>query len=272
VYERGAPRSYSGAERFARAIGKQPNLVSYYSGWYEPFSAEFAAAAARHGATPLIQLEPYKVSVAAIAAGRYDGYLNAYAAAVRAYGHRVVLSFGHEMNGHWYPWSYQHVSPAVFVAAWRHVFDLFRARGARNATWLWTVNAITPRYPRIRPPRAWWPGSSYVNWVGIDGYYYYPSGQFAALFGPTIAQVRQFTRDPILIAETGATSVAGKPAKIANLFAGVRAYRLLGFLWFNAAARHRDFRLNSPAAIAAFRRGAEAYAGPAPSPAAQHPA
>ena len=36
---------------------------------------------------------------------------------------------------------------------------------------------------------------------------------------------------------------AGKPAKIADLFAGVRAYGLLGFLWFDADA-NRDWRPN----------------------------
>ena len=29
----------------------------------------------------------------------------------------------------------------------------------------------------------WWPGPSYVTWVGIDGYYYRPSDTFARVFG-----------------------------------------------------------------------------------------
>src|SRR5579872_3698219 len=37
VYEPGTPGSYSGVEEFARAVGRQPNLVSYYSGWGENF-------------------------------------------------------------------------------------------------------------------------------------------------------------------------------------------------------------------------------------------
>ena len=49
----------------------------------------------------------------------------------------------------------------------------------------------------------------------------------------------------------------GKPAKIADLFAGFRSYGLLGFLWFNTVG-NRDWRLDSPAALAAFRRGAQA--------------
>ena len=100
----------------------------------------FATTAAEHGAVPLVQMDPYGVSLAAIASGQYDGYLSAYAKAVRSYIHPVILSFGHEMNGHWYPWGYMHTSPAVFIAAWRHIVNLFRQRGARNVIWLWTVN------------------------------------------------------------------------------------------------------------------------------------
>ena len=47
----------------------------YYSGWSEPFQADFAATAARHGSVPLVQIDPTGVSLTAIAAGRYDAYL-----------------------------------------------------------------------------------------------------------------------------------------------------------------------------------------------------
>jgi hypothetical protein len=97
-----------------------------------------------------------------------------------------------------------------------------------------------------------------VSWVGIDAYYDYSSSTFASLFGPTIAAVRQLTGDPILIAETAVAPAAGQPAKIADLFAGVRLYGLLGFVWFDSA-NVENWRLSSPAAVAAFRHSAETY-------------
>ena len=127
---------------FAAATGVRPSVVVYYSGWLEPFQVSFAVAAARHDAVPLVQIDPTDVSLAAIASGRYDAYLRSYASAVKAFGARVILSFGHEMNGYWYSWGYQHTSPAVFVAAWRHIVTVFRQQGAGNVTWLWTVNVI----------------------------------------------------------------------------------------------------------------------------------
>ncbi len=261
VYAAGVPDSYAGVTAFTAATGVKPDVVVYYSGWLEPFKVSFAAAAVRHHAVPLVQIDPTDVSLAAIASGNYDSYLRSYATAVKALGTPVILSFGHEMNGHWYSWGYRHTSPAVFVAAWRHIVTVFRASGAQNVTWLWTVN-ISGRHHNIPSPARWWPGNSYVTWVGIDGYYYKPSWTFASLFGPTIKAVRALTLDPILIAETSVEPTAGKPAKIADLFAGVRAYGLLGFVWFNARG-DQDWSLSGAAAVAAFRRGAAAYREPA---------
>ena len=262
VFTKGLPGSYAPVTAFTNATGAKPDVVMYYSGWYMPFPASFATTAADNGAAPLVQMDPDNVSIAAIAAGKYDGYLSEYAEAVRAYRHPVILSFGHEMNGNWYSWSNQHTPPAVFVAAWRHIVTLFRALGARNVTWLWTVNIINnTQAGKIPNPAPWWPGRSYVTWVGIDGYYLRSSSTFASLFGPTIAAVRALTHDPIIISETAATPAIGQPAKIADLFAGVRLYGLLGFVWFDAV-HIRDYRLSRPAAIAAFRRDALAHPRP----------
>jgi beta-mannanase len=223
----------------------------------EPFKTSFAMTVAEHGEVPLVQIDPTKISLSAIAGGKYDDYLSEYAEAVRTYRRPVILSFGHEMNGNWYSWGNRHTSPATFVAAWRHIVTLFRSQGADNVTWLWVVNVIHPGHG-VPSPGPWWPGRSYVTWVGIDGYYHTPSATFAPLFGPTVAAVRALTHDPILISETAVAPVAGQPTKIADLFAGIRLYGLLGFVWFDSA-HVEDWRLLSPAAVAAFRAAARAY-------------
>src|SRR6266568_226010 len=262
IYTRQAPQSYAGVTAFTAATGIRPSIVLYYSGWPEPFQSHFAATVVRHNAVPLVQMDPTGASIAAIAAGRYDDYLRSFASAVKAFDSRVILSFGHEMNGVWYSWGYRHVPPAVFVAAWRRIVTVFRQQGADKVTWLWTVNVIHERGD-IPSPAPWWPGRSYVNWVGIDGYYYKPSWKFASLFGPTIKEVRKLTLDPILISETAVAPSAGQPAKITDLIAGIRAYGLVGFVWFDVNKK-RDWSLSSPAAIAAFARGARMFRRPVP--------
>jgi mannan endo-1,4-beta-mannosidase len=258
LYAAPAPASYAGITSFTMATGVRPDLALYYSGWYEPFLASFATAAARHGAVPVVQIDPTGISLAAIASGHFDTYLRSYATTVRSYRRPVVLSFGHEMNARWYTWGYRHTSPAVFVAAWRHIVRVFRSVRARNVTWMWTINTVNPEPDATRAPAAWWPGSSYVDWVGIDGYFHTSSAQFTSVFGPTIVDVRELTNDPILISETGAAPNTGQPAKIASLFAGVHAYGLLGFVWFDAIG-NGDYRITSPAALAAIRRDAKTF-------------
>ena len=257
VYERGAPESYRLINQFAGAVGQQPRTVVYYSGWYERFQAGFARQARAHGAVPLIQMEPKGISMSAVAAGRYDPYLISYASAVRGYGKPVIIGFAHEMNGPWYGWGHGHTSPRTWVAAWRHIVTVFRQQGAGNVTWLWTINRAGRK---TGPVRDWWPGASYVTWVGVDGYYIQPGDTFSTAFQPTIAAVREFTSRPILLSEVGIGQVSGQAAKIPDLFAGIRQDHLLGVVWFDVSQHsgiyHQDWRLeDNPAAISAFRAG-----------------
>jgi hypothetical protein len=264
VYTKDVPASYGKVSAFRQTTGTTPDLVMYYSGWYVPFPAKFAAKVADEGSAPLVQIDPDGIDLARIAAGKYDGYLSAYAEAVKVYRHPVILSFGHEMNGPWSSWGYGKTSPATFVQAWRHIVTEFRSLGASNVTWLWTANIINnTKTGTIPNPRPWWPGAAYVNWVGLDGYYLKPSWQFAPLFGPTISAVRGFTSAPILIAETGAETTTDQSAKVADLFAGVKSYGLLGLVYFDTAnSVHQEFGLSSQAAIDAFRKGASTYHRP----------
>ena len=256
VYEKGVPGTYAPVTTFGRAIGRQPNIVLYYSSWYEKFQAAFARKAHQHGARVDIDIDPYGVSVADIASGRYDSYLRSYATAVRRFGHRVIISFGHEPNGTWYSWGYTRTPAATWIAAWRHLVTVFRRAGAKNVTWLWVVQQ---EGKGEGPIRDWWPGRSYVNWVGIDGYYETPDQTFTSMFVPTITAIRKFTARPILISETAVGQRAGRQSRLAGLFAGIRARRLLGLVWFdksqNQGIHHQAWRLEGhPAEVATFRK------------------
>jgi hypothetical protein len=230
VYEPGSPSTYSGVEEFAKNVGRQPNLVSYYSGWGEKFQASFAGAAESHGATTIVQVDPDGISLAKIAAGDYDKYLTSFADQVASFKQKVVISFGHEMNGYWETWGYHHQSPTAFVAAWRHIVDVFRQHGANNVTWLWQVNSASSL---TGPVRDWWPGSQYVTWIGVSGYYYVPGDAYDNVFTPVVTAIRQFSQAPLLIAETAVGPQAGQTKGIENLFAGIRSNRVLGLVWFD---------------------------------------
>lgn len=263
VYEPGAPGSWSRIAEFADETGVKPGIVVYYSPWNDPFAASFAQTAWENHSYVLVQLQPNGVTLASIGAGGSDAYLRSFADAVIAFGHPVILSFGHEMNGTWYSWGQGHTSPSVFVAAWRHVVRVFRGEGAANVTWLWTVNSVRGASSALR---QWWPGAAWVNWTGIDGYYFRPTDTFATVFGSTIADIRAFSRAPLLIAETAVGTTANRESQIDALLAGVAAEQLAGVVWFDEAQHsgiyHQDWRLeDDPGALAAFASAVGDYLG-----------
>ncbi len=249
----GAPADPALIPAFAAKVGKAPNIVEMYESFTDGFAAAQVRSTYQAGALTLISWEPFAPTMATIAAGGHDGYLKTFAQAVRALNLPVAITIGHEMNGNWYPWGPKKTHAADFVAAWRHVHDIFVAADATNVIWVWTPNVVNP-LPKIKLAPLW-PGDDYVDWVGIDGYYT-PRGQqnFTALFHPTLVQVRAFTDKPVLIVETAVEAGAGRASQINNLFAGVRAADdFVGFVWFDKNGSGKWKIDNDAAAVAAYR-------------------
>jgi hypothetical protein len=261
VYEADAPDSYTQVDQFAQMAGRQPNLVLYYNAWGQPFQTSFARMALAHDATVIDDLQPMDVPLTSIVNGEDDPYLASYASQVKSFGHPVILAFGPEMNGNWYSWGWTQQPAQLFVQAWRHLVSVFRELHVTNVTWLWTVNGIGAS---TGPIGDYWPGAAYVDWVGIDSYYYVKTDTFDTVFGPTIAQVRKYGK-PILISETGVGQVAGQAQKIPGLLQGVKDSGVLGFVWFDVSQDqglyHQDWRLEgqSSAVGAEFRNDLQTY-------------
>jgi hypothetical protein len=261
VYELAKSATWQPVAQFGASVAP-PTTVEMFTGIGQRFPARFAKVAHQHGATLLIQINPGKLSLRKIADGAYDKWIAGYAGQVAAFRLPVIIGFGHEMNGWWYPWGYTRQPARDFVAAWRHLVTVFRSHGAGNVTWLWTISHGTrPGSKRPTAPlREYWPGRKYVSWVGIDGYYYYSTDTFSSVFGPKLREVRQLTSRPVLLSEVGIGQVAGQARKIPGLFRGIIRQHLLGLVWYdvhqNIGPYHQDWRLEGNAgAITAFRRG-----------------
>jgi len=238
-----------GVRSFSRATGARMSMVEIYTRFGTPFPRLELRRVGSAGATPLMQWNPRGSPLGRIAAGRYDTYLRDYAVSVRKFGRRIVLSFGHEMNGTWNSWGAGHVSPATFVAAWRRIHRVFARAGVHNVTWSWDPSHVGEL------PRPWWPGRHYVGKIGIDGYLR-PGDTFAHIFADRLAYIRRFTSKPVYIAETAVAPSRYQTRQITGLFDGVQRFHLSGFVWFDinhlAAWRLEGRR----AAVRAFRRAA----------------
>ncbi|HEX9066508.1 MAG TPA: glycosyl hydrolase [Streptosporangiaceae bacterium] len=249
------PQITAHVQAFRRATAAPINLVEFYNPFGQPFQRWEAAQAVQTGALPLIQLNPRHTPLAKIASGGYDPYLRLYADAVKAFRCQVVLSFGHEMNGWWYPWGLPETTPATFIAAWRHIHDVFAARHVTNVTWSWDPSHLYQHFrtKSASPASEWYPGNKYVDWVGVDGYLG-PGQTFREIFAYQLHNIRSVTRKPVYLAETGVAGGPGQAGQIAQLFASLRGYRLTGLVWFDLN-RKQPWRLEGrPAGIAAFRK------------------
>lgn len=258
VFVAGATVSYRPVDAWARLTGAPPGLVTYYSGWGDPFQAHFARWAHKRGAVPFVQMEPTGVGVASIALGASDTYLRAFARAVRAYRWPVAVSFGPEANGPFYSWGCRHTPAGTYVAAWRHIHQVMASAGARNIIWTWDVNRI---YHATCPLAARWPGRRYVDWIGVDGYWRGHGDSFGDALAPTIRAARQLAGLPVLIGETGAPDVRAASGWVRSVFHGVEhTAGVVGLVWFNYGDRLGNYRLQDDRpALAVFRAEARSY-------------
>lgn len=241
---------------FASTSGVEPAFVEIYRQFGQPFSWNLACDISRRGALPLLNLGPRTQPVHEIATGRYDTYLAAYAHQVARFKLPVAISFGHEMNGSWYPWGWKHTTPADFIAAWRHIHAVFVKAGANNVTWIWIVS---PRGRLSSAQRPWWPGSDYVTWVGIDAYYREPSTTFG-VFSGMFAKIRKFTNKPVLITETGVAPNVNAASQVKSLFLGVESHPgMVGFIWFDQDRKEKWKLEGDPAVDTAFRHETEVF-------------
>jgi Glycosyl hydrolase family 26 len=248
---------------FTHATGVFPSIVEYYQAFGKDFSSLNAGHVAYVGARPLIQIDPHRISMTAIAAGQYDAYLKKYASAVKAFGHPVLLSFGHEMNGTWSSWSEPFTKPSDFIAAWRHIHDVFTAQKVTNVQWTWDVSHAYGN----KGPAPWWPGSKYVDWIGIDGYLR-PHQTFAQQFWGTINLVRKLAKKPVFIAETAVAPGPTQVQQIKDLFNGAIERHLRALIWFDVNKK-KPWQLNAnTAASAAFKASSTAAVTATPAPSA----
>jgi Glycosyl hydrolase family 26 len=209
-------------------------------------------------AMPVIQLNPYNISLKAIAAGRYDRSLKRFGTDLAQLGQRVVVSFAAEPNGTWYTWACLHTSAAVYIAAWQHVHNIVD-RYDHQVIWMWDVNATYATASCSLQSR--WPGAAYVNWVGVDGYLRNPGDTFNQILAPTITEVHGITGKPVLIAETGVPDVPNAVPWLKSIFteAATIPY-VIGIVYFDYATAAHNYRLEHDlAALAVFTLDGKAY-------------
>ena len=225
---------------------------------------------------PLITWEPHW-PLDGIIAGQFDDIFHARAQGAKALGTDIFLRFGHEMNGNWYPWSGAmnggaNGGPQKYIAAYRHVHDLFVQDGATNVVWIWC-----PLVADV-PAEAWnhwtnyYPGDAYVDWVGLDAYNWGTSSSCCVWqsFGTLITALYDdyAGKKPLMLPETSSAELGGdKAAWIDAMHADLKSTftAIKAVVWFDIN-KETDWRIaSSPGALSAYRNLAlDPYFDPVP--------
>lgn len=210
-------------------------LISIYTAWgskpEEKFPTEHVKDILNLGSIPVITWEPWlddfnedfypdghrpdepdKNGMKAVASGMYDSYIITWANAARRINKLMFLRLGHEMNdGYRYGWGPQNNTPQDFIAAWKHVRQVFMQQGAKNVIWVWSPH---PAYEF----KEFYPGDSVVDYIGVGVLNYGTVAvwskwwTFKEIFSKFYDSVAVYKK-PIMITEFGSLAVGGNRAK-----------------------------------------------------------
>lgn len=237
-------------------LGLDPRILHRYYGWSDPLPQS------RQGipSDSILMISWDGAPYRSINNGSQDALIRKAADALAAYREPVFLRWAWEMNGNWYNWggAENGDNPAAFVTAWRHIHDIFRARGATNVAWVWGPNCFSVPQAGWNDMTAYYPGDTYVDWVGVSGYFNSRETP-DYLFGPVMK--RYAGRKPIMLAETGALEKGGtvKADWISALASWITAHpSVAALVWFdtdNDKGNTKNWRIDStPGSLAAYRR------------------
>jgi len=130
-----------------KALGTKPFIFSLpWPKLYSGFPVPQATQVAKRGIVPYVYAalgsfdSPTEIpgfGPKEIARGQHDGFIKKFAAEASDFGKEYggfFITTMEEMNGNWFSWGMN----ANFIAAWRHMWQIFEDQGANHyATWVW---------------------------------------------------------------------------------------------------------------------------------------
>lgn len=206
-------------EQFRKDFGKKPCLIMVFVDWEHFVKDEIVKEVYGQNAVLIITWEPWLaakkqgIDFDKLITGGYDGYLREFAGKLKQIKNVVYLRFAHEVNGDWYPWSAAKLGSEKYVAAYKHVKDVFDKAGAANVKWVFSVN--WEDIPSSNHFMSSYPGDAYVDYLGIDGYNWGLSQEwsrwmsFGEIFKKRYEEIVRFFRKPVMITEFSSTTRGG---------------------------------------------------------------
>lgn len=161
-----------GLAEYEQVVGVTPDILHFYQRGGRAFPDEtHVALAERPGRPRSILLFSWKVSTQLswreIAEGAADGDIESVAAGLRAYPHTVFLSIHHEPENDVVDDPAAGMTPADYVAMYRHVVSRLDALGVERVVYVMTYMGFERWAPIVD---ALYPGDDVVDWIAYDPY------------------------------------------------------------------------------------------------------
>lgn len=269
--------SMNAVQDLERHIGRRLDLVHIYKAWGEAWGQytdqtirELVLATA-DDRRALITWEPWahsqgvnqpSFSLTSITTGKHDSYIRSWAYGLRDVPSVVYLRPMHEMNGNWYPWAgnVNGNTATDYIAAWRHMHDVFDQGGVDNVRWVWSPYALD--VPIDNRLEAYYPGDEYVDVLALDAYNWGTGGSHSgdhsearwqdvdALLSDPYRRLTELGYKPVWLAEVGSAEQGGDKAQWLRMLLLSHGYdRITAVVWFHAN-KERDWRITSSARVA----------------------
>jgi hypothetical protein len=208
-------KTYDSTEK---SLGRTFALARQYRRIDEAYGSPRQVALAKSGHSLVLSIRAQNaagwIKYPAITAGKYDATIAAGLAKLNALPTVTYVIFQHEPDANISKPACTNTADTAcgpeFVAAWKHLYNLSKARGFTRLKWSWTVTSygFSPQ-TNVRN-NYYWPGASYTDWIGVDAYnggcngnWY---GSFSEMLAKSIAWIRQKAPNaPIMVPEWGAT-------------------------------------------------------------------
>ncbi len=247
--------SRANLSEFEEKIGKPVSIRSVFYGVGDSFPMQYKETIGEKGKTLLLFWEP-AFGYDTIIDGSKDSVIKKFAEEAKVYGYPVILSPFHEMNGNWSPWGYgvNGNTPEKFIVAWRKIRDIFS--GVSNVKFALVFNSISKPNVAGNQFSDYYPGQSYVDYVGVDGFNFgTPWMSFNAIFNDSLTSLSKYNK-PIYIFSIGSVPGPLKAGWIRDAL-GVQVYKyplLEGWVWFNQNGHDGNWLIDSdPESLSSFK-------------------
>ena len=164
----GADAQMTAVESRERDLGRRLAIDHHFYPWDKEFPTAREEADLQAGRVPLISWNG--TLNLGIDLGLQDDLIKERADAVKALPGKVMIRWMWEMDGRRKANDSGH--PALYVAAWRHIHDVFAAEGATNVQWVWCPNATAFNNDGNAPAfYNWAPGRQGDQWRSFASIY-----------------------------------------------------------------------------------------------------